>query len=94
MGAGRTELLACAAGRLKPVAGAVELHGRDVSRLTIAERINAGLVLVPEDCQRDGLVQTISVGKNLSLAVIQSFTRGLFTSRGDKDRIIAASIRD
>ena len=94
MGAGRTELLECAAGRLKPVAGAVELYGRDVSRMTIAERINAGLVLVPEDRQRDGLVQTMSVGKNLSLASIQSFTRGLFTSRRDEDQIIAASIRD
>ena len=46
----------------------------------IAERIAAGLVLVPEDRQRDGLVQTMTVGQNLSLASIGAFTRGLFTS--------------
>ena len=58
------------------------LHGRDVVAASrIAERIAAGLVLVPEDRQRDGLVQTMTVGQNLSLASIGAFTRGLFTSR-------------
>ncbi|SLN62767.1 Galactose/methyl galactoside import ATP-binding protein MglA [Aquimixticola soesokkakensis] len=94
MGAGRTELMECAAGRLKAVAGHVELHGRDVSRLSIAQRINAGLVLVPEDRQRDGLVQTMSVGRNLSLASIRNFTRGIFTSRRDEEVIVRDSIRD
>ena len=50
-----------------------------------AERIQRGLVLIPEDRQRDGLVQTMSVGENLSLASIKAFTRGLFTS-GRKER--------
>ena len=94
MGAGRTELMECVAGRLPPTAGGITLLGKDVSRLSIAARIAAGLVLVPEDRQRDGLVQTMSVGQNLSLASIQRFTRGLFTSRRDEEAIIDASIRD
>ncbi|OUD09912.1 sugar ABC transporter ATP-binding protein [Marivivens niveibacter] len=94
MGAGRTELLECAAGRLKNTGGSIKLHGENVAGLTIAERINAGLVLVPEDRQRDGLVQTMTVGKNLSLASIGNFTRGLFTNHADEDKIIADSIRD
>ena len=57
------------------------LHGRTSPASRIAERIAAGLVLVPEDRQRDGLVQTMTVGQNLSLASIGAFTRGLFTSR-------------
>ena len=94
MGAGRTELLECAAGRLKNSGGHVLLHGQDVSDLSIAERIDAGLVLVPEDRQRDGLVQTMTVGKNLSLASIGQFTKRLFTSVSDENQIIEESIRD
>ena len=94
MGAGRTEMMECVAGRLQPSGGRVLLHGKDVSRLSIAERIAAGLVLVPEDRQRDGLVQTMTVGQNLSLASIGAFTRGLFTSRKREQDLIDRSIRD
>lgn len=92
MGAGRTELLECVAGRVPPAEGAILLRGEDVSHLTIAERIAAGLALVPEDRQRDGLVQTMSVGENLSLASIARFARGLFLSTPAERRIIQQSI--
>ncbi|MGO8035537.1 sugar ABC transporter ATP-binding protein [Rhizobium leguminosarum] len=85
MGAGRTELLECIAGRLRASGGQVLLEGQDVSALSIARRIASGLVLVPEDRQRDGLVQTMTVGSNLSLASVRAFTKGLFTS-GHRER--------
>ncbi|RFU13381.1 sugar ABC transporter ATP-binding protein [Rhodobacteraceae bacterium W635] len=94
MGAGRTEMMECVAGRLPATGGEVLLHGQDVSHLSIAQRIAAGLVLVPEDRQRDGLVQTMTVGRNLSLASIGKFTRGLFTNRRDEKAIIEDSIRE
>jgi len=93
MGAGRTELLECVAGRLQASGGRVLLHGNDVSQLTIADRIASGLVLVPEDRQRDGLVQTMTVGRNLSLASIGAFTRKLFTSPGREQDLVDESIR-
>ncbi len=92
MGAGRTELLESVAGRIPALSGQVILEGEDVSHATIAERIDRGLVLVPEDRQRDGLVQTMSVGQNLSLASIGAFTRGLFTSRRREKSLIDKSI--
>jgi len=94
MGAGRTELMECIAGRIAATAGQVLLHGRDIGGLTIAERIAAGLALVPEDRQRDGLVQTVSVGQNLSLASIGKFTRRLLTDRRAERAIIDSSIRE
>lgn len=94
MGAGRTEMMECVAGRLAPSSGNILLHGRDVSKLTISQRIAAGLVLVPEDRQRDGLVQTMSVGRNLSLASIGNFTKSLFTNTNDEDAIIDRSIKE
>ncbi|SMC82814.1 sugar-binding domain-containing protein [Primorskyibacter flagellatus] len=94
MGAGRTELMECIAGRLSSSDGKVALHGRDIAGMTIAQRIDAGLVLTPEDRQRDGLVQTMTVGQNLSLASIGAFTRRLFTSKADEQAIIDRSIRE
>lgn len=94
MGAGRTELMECIAGRLPSSGGQVLLKGQDVAGLTIAQRINNGLVLTPEDRQRDGLVQTMDVGQNLSLASISAFTRGLFTSRAAEAAIVERSIRE
>jgi erythritol transport system ATP-binding protein len=80
MGAGRTELLETLAGRLPPQAGSVHVDGQDVTESSIADRIALGMALVPEDRQRDGLVETMSVGDNLSLASIRSFMRGPFVS--------------
>lgn len=94
MGAGRTELLEAVAGRLKPTGGEIVLDGREVSHLSIGERIARGLALVPEDRQRDGLVQTMSVGQNLSLASIRSFTKGLFTQTRAEKSLIDNSIRE
>jgi erythritol transport system ATP-binding protein len=94
MGAGRTELLECVAGRVPMMGGEIFLEGEEISRLSIAERIAKGLVLVPEDRQRDGLVQTMSVGANLSLASIGAFARRLLLSRPRERSIIEESIRD
>lgn len=80
MGAGRTELLETIAGRNKPASGKILLNGTDLHGLSTAQRIELGLSLVPEDRQRDGLVQTMSVGENLSLASISNFIRGFLTS--------------
>ncbi|QQA41424.1 sugar ABC transporter ATP-binding protein [Pelagovum pacificum] len=94
MGAGRTEMLECAAGRLHNTGGEIRLLGEDVSGLSIAQRIESGLVLVPEDRQRDGLVQTMSVGQNMSLASIRDFVRGIFTSRKAEREIVERGIRE
>ncbi len=93
MGAGRTEMMECVAGRLKPSGGRVLLEGQDVAGLRIAERITSGLSLVPEDRQRDGLVQTMSVGQNLSLASIRTFVKNLFVSNADEVSLIERSIK-
>ena len=94
MGAGRTELLESVAGRVPMIDGQV-LLGRDrIAGLSIADRIAKGLVLVPEDRQRDGLVQTMSVGENLSLANIGAFVRRVLTSRSRERALVDASIRN
>ncbi|MFC4224004.1 sugar ABC transporter ATP-binding protein [Lysinibacter cavernae] len=81
MGAGRTELLEALAGRLPLIDGSVELEGQNMAGLPIRERIARGLGLVPEDRQRDGLVQLLSVGHNMSLASLGSIVKGFWLSK-------------
>ena len=92
MGAGRTELLEAAAGRVSLAAGHVVVNGIDVAKLSIAERIKRGLVLVPEDRQLDGLVQTMSVGHNLSLASLGSLVKKTFLSRSLENFLVKTQI--
>ena len=94
MGAGRTELMEALAGRDAISLGRVLLGERDIAGLTIAERIDRGLGLVPEDRQRDGLVPMMSVGANMSLASLLSTVRNLFIARRAERSGIAQEIAD
>jgi erythritol transport system ATP-binding protein len=88
MGAGRTELMEAVAGRAPIAAGRVTLEGKDVAGLSIQERIQDGLCLVPEDRQRDGLVQSLSIGRNMVLASLRAFTRhGFLNSKLERAQI-------
>lgn len=81
MGAGRTELLEAIAGREPAASGEIYFDGKALGHETIGERIEDGLGLVPEDRQRDGLVQSFDVGKNLTLASLtQSIRRGVVSA--------------
>ncbi len=94
MGAGRTELLEAVYGRVPMLGGEIFLEGQPLAGLSIAGRIAKGLALVPEDRQRDGLVQTMSVGENLSLASIGAFVQRMLTSRPMERALVEQSIRN
>ncbi|TFD90757.1 sugar ABC transporter ATP-binding protein [Cryobacterium serini] len=94
MGAGRTELLEAVAGRVAVAEGTVSLLGENLGNLPIADRIKRGLGLVPEDRQRDGLVQSMSVGHNLSLASLTTLVKKMFLSRTQEDALVQTQISD
>jgi erythritol transport system ATP-binding protein len=94
MGAGRTELMEALAGRDPISGGRVLLGEQDLAGHTVAERIDMGLGLVPEDRQRDGLVQMMSVGSNLSLASLLSTVRRQFINRGTERDKVTKQIED
>ncbi|GMA28760.1 sugar ABC transporter ATP-binding protein [Arenivirga flava] len=94
MGSGRTELLEAVAGRGAVDGGEIELAGRSLRGVPIAERIERGIGLVPEDRQRDGLVQTMDVGPNLTLTSLRDAVVNGFLSRGREKAIALGLIRD
>jgi ABC-type sugar transport system ATPase subunit len=82
MGAGRTEVLETIMGLHDRATGEVVLEGRHLAGLDIQRRIRRGIALVPEDRQREGLVQTMSVADNMTLAGLwRIVTRRLHLSR-------------
>ena len=82
MGAGRTELFECLIGLHREAKGSITLAGEPITDQSIAERIEMGLMLVPEDRQRLGLVQTLSIARNITLASLGLYLRsGVLSER-------------
>ncbi len=81
MGAGRSDLVDCLAGARPQATGTIWLNGQPVAATTISDRIESGFVLVPEDRQRYGLVQTLSVMDNMLLASLKKYLKGIFLAR-------------
>jgi rhamnose transport system ATP-binding protein len=79
VGAGRTELME-ALFRLKPSRGAIALDRRRLGG-SPSRAIERGLVLVPEDRQRNGAILALSVGDNLSLPSLRRLARGPLLNR-------------
>ena len=78
MGAGRSDLVDCLAGARAGATGKVWLNNRPVEGATVSDRIKNGIVLVPEDRQREGLVQAMSVTDNILLASLNRYLTGFF----------------
>src|ERR1700751_1523955 len=66
MGAGRTELFECLMGQHPEASGEIRLDDRKLRNETIRGRIDLGMMLVPEDRQRLGLIQKLSVAHNIT----------------------------
>ncbi len=92
MGAGRTELFECIMGCHEQSGGRLFLDEKEVDAGDTASRIAYGLALIPEDRQREGLVQVLSIGANLTMSSLQRFVAGLFhiVPRREADAIAEA----
>jgi ABC-type sugar transport system ATPase subunit len=76
VGAGRTPLARTLAGIEPWDSGSVRLAGRPYRPRGPREAIAQGVAYLPEDRKRDGLVLGMRVRENVTLPVLQRFTRG------------------
>jgi simple sugar transport system ATP-binding protein len=85
-GNGQTELIEALAGLRMPSSGTIQLGDRDMTRMSVRERLDAGLSHVPEDRHRRGLILEYSIADNLVLGAQHRYAR-----RGvlDRSRIAA-----
>ena len=89
MGAGRTELLECLFGlHSKTSTGTVSISGLEATINSPTNAIDHGLALVPEDRKHDGLVLSMSVGENASLASLnRSEHFGFINGRAEREHV-------
>ncbi len=87
-GAGRTELFECLMGLYPHAKGSVWLGGKKVGGSPLDQQIKMGLMLIPEDRQREGLVADLSVAQNMLLASLKRYLRGFYLSkRKERDNV-------
>jgi erythritol transport system ATP-binding protein len=94
MGAGRSELFECIIGRHAHARGRITLNGQALLERDPTGRIARGIALIPEDRQREGLVQCLSIAENLSLASLGRMVRfGFHIDRKRESAAVAEAIR-
>lgn len=81
MGSGRTELARAIFGADKPDTGDIVIHGAERAIKSPRHAIRAGLAFLTEDRKSQGLILTLSVAENISLATLPSFSRFGFLLR-------------
>jgi rhamnose transport system ATP-binding protein len=67
VGAGRTELMQALSGVSRPSHGQILLHGQAMQFRQPADAINAGIVCVPEERQKQGAIIQLPISQNISL---------------------------
>jgi ribose transport system ATP-binding protein len=85
MGSGRSELARAVFGIDRITAGTVSVKGEPVKIRRPKDAIAHGLVLVPEDRRRQGLVLQHSVRDNLTVTLLRRYSRGGFLEDGKLD---------
>jgi erythritol transport system ATP-binding protein len=80
LGAGRTELLESLAGARRLLGGSIVVNGSRAYVSTVPDAAKHGIVLVPEDRQRDGLIPELSIRENIAIGTMW----GIWLSRAQQ----------
>ena len=88
MGSGRSEVVRAIYGADRKREGSIELRGRKLSIRSPHKAVNAGFGLLPEDRRHEGLVPTLNVMRNVTLASLEKHRIGPlpFPSPGSERR--------
>jgi len=75
VGAGRTNVARAIFGVEPPTGGRIQIDGRDVAITSSQQAIELGLAFVPEDRQLHGLIPAMDLTSNISLPILDGYTR-------------------
>ena len=94
LGAGRSELFGCLMGLEATSRGKIYLDGKPLEKSSVVKRIQNGMALIPEDRQREGLVQVLSVADNMTLSSLWAFQKGFHIVANKVKESVAKCISD
>lgn len=93
LGSGRSETLKAIFGADPLDSGEVRINGKLLSHQRPAERINAGIALLPEDRKAEGIIPELSIRDNIVLAVLSRVSNRGFTSRKAQDELVGTFMK-
>lgn len=79
VGAGRTEVVESVCGITKPDAGKIFLQGEEITVKNPTDAMERGIILLPEDRQKTGLILSWGLGRNVTLPVVEKLSKKGFT---------------
>ncbi|HEK9099113.1 sugar ABC transporter ATP-binding protein [Bacillus pfraonensis] len=103
VGAGRTELAEVLCGLRTMLSGTISLAGESIAKCSTNERLDKGMVYVPEDRAGNGIFSIASIKENVTAASLQRMSNfflnhkkesALTESYMNKFRIVAAHINE
>jgi len=75
VGAGRSEVMQALFGITRPTGGTIELDGSEISSKSPADAVDAGIVYVPEERGKQGVVVDLPIFQNVSLPSLHKTSR-------------------
>lgn len=91
IGAGRTEVVQSVCGITKKDMGEIYLEGIKVQVKKPKDAIKHGIILLPEDRQKEGLIMSWGLGKNVLLPTMQKYSKFGFNDN-KKERELAKEL--
>jgi ribose transport system ATP-binding protein len=98
VGAGQAELAYTLAGAREATSGRVLVAGEPIQLSSPAHALNHGIALVPRERREEGLILSMTVKENITLAALREWSRGGFVNfaaerRAANEQVQALSIR-
>ncbi|GAA1029130.1 sugar ABC transporter ATP-binding protein [Virgisporangium ochraceum] len=91
---GKTEIGEAIAGLARPVSGRVRVDGRVLRPGSVPDALAAGVGLVPQDRNREGLVPLLSIAENVTMTVPGRIRRRGLLSPRRRDAVARHAITD
>ncbi len=88
VGAGRTETIESVCGITKPDSGKIFLEGKEITIKEPLDAMKAGIILLPEDRQKQGLILSWGLGRNVTLPIQEELAKNGFNDE-KKERNLA-----
>ena len=91
VGAGRTEVVESICGITTPDEGKVYLEGQEIHIRKPSDAMEKGIILLPEDRQKEGLIMSWGLGRNVTLPTIDRYAKKGFNDNA-KEREISKQL--
>ena len=92
VGAGKTELCKALFGVSKVTKGEVSIHGKSHKPKTPSSEIEKGIVLIPEERRKEGILVHESVVNNITLPTVPNFTKIKHFMNFKKEKTVANKV--